>query len=34
MIAGLHLTEEDALALGASIPRARPWKQPGPDLSD
>jgi transcriptional regulator with XRE-family HTH domain len=34
MIAGLHLTEDDALALGASIPRARPWRQPGPDLSD
>jgi hypothetical protein len=34
MIAGLHLTEEDALALGASIPRARPWRQPGPGLSD
>lgn len=33
MIAGLHLTEEDALALGASIPRARPWREPGPDLS-
>jgi transcriptional regulator with XRE-family HTH domain len=34
MIAGLHLTEEDALALGASIPRARPWRQPGEGLSD
>lgn len=34
MVAGLHLTEEDALALGASIPRARPWKQSGPGLSD
>jgi transcriptional regulator with XRE-family HTH domain len=34
MIAGLHLTEEDALALGASIPRARPWRQPGPGLTD
>ncbi len=34
MVAGLHLTEEDALALGASIPRARPWRQSGPDLSD
>lgn len=34
MVVGLHLTEEDALALGASIPRARPWRQPGPDLSD
>ena len=34
MVAGLHLTEEDALALGASIPRARPWRQSGPELSD
>ena len=34
MITGLHLTEEDALALGSSIPRARPWRQLGPDLSD
>ena len=34
MIAGLHLTEEDALALGSSIPRARPWQQSGPDLSE
>jgi transcriptional regulator with XRE-family HTH domain len=34
MITGLHLTEEDALALGASIPRARPWRQSGPGLSD
>lgn len=34
MVAGLHLTEEDALSLGASIPRARPWKRPGPGLSD
>ncbi|HYU35676.1 MAG TPA: helix-turn-helix transcriptional regulator [Thermoanaerobaculia bacterium] len=34
MIAGLHLTEEDALSLGASIPRARPWRQHGPGLSD
>lgn len=34
MIAGLHLTEEDALALGASMPRARPWRQPGPELSE
>jgi transcriptional regulator with XRE-family HTH domain len=34
MIAGLHLTEEDALALGASIPRARPWKRTGAGLSD
>jgi transcriptional regulator with XRE-family HTH domain len=33
MVAGLHLTEEDAIALGASIPRARPWRQQGPDLS-
>jgi transcriptional regulator with XRE-family HTH domain len=33
MVAGLHLTEEDALALGASIPRARPWRQSGPGLS-
>lgn len=34
MIAGLQLTEQDALALGASIPRARPWIQSGPELSD
>jgi len=34
MIAGLQLTEEDALSLGASIPRARPWVQAGPELSD
>lgn len=34
MVIGLHLTEDDALALGASIPRARPWRQPGPGLSD
>ena len=34
MIAGLHLTEEDALALGSSLPRARPWIQQGPDLSE
>lgn len=34
MVAGLHLTEEDALALGSSIPRARPWIQEGPGLSD
>lgn len=34
MISGLHLTEEDALALGASIPRARPWRRPGPGLSE
>lgn len=33
MIAGLQLTEEDALSFGASIPRARPWRQAGPDLS-
>ena len=34
MIATLHLTEEDALSLGASIPRARPWRQLGSGLSD
>lgn len=34
MIAGLQLTEQDALSLGASIPRARPWIQAGPELSD
>lgn len=34
MIAALHLTEEDTVALGASIPRARPWKHAGADLSD
>lgn len=34
MIAMLHLTEEDALSLGASIPRARPWRQPGSTLSE
>ena len=34
MVVGLHLTEEDALALGSSIPRARPWRPAGPDLSD
>ena len=33
MVAGLQLTEEDALSLGASIPRARPWDQTGPGLS-
>jgi hypothetical protein len=34
MITGLHLTEGDAIALGASIPQARPWRQSGPELSD
>lgn len=34
MISGLHLTEEDAIALGASLPRARPWRRSGPELSD
>lgn len=34
MVTGLHLTEEDALALGSSIPRARPWRQLGPGLSE
>jgi transcriptional regulator with XRE-family HTH domain len=34
MVAGLSLTEEDALSLGASMPRARPWKRQGPDLSE
>ena len=34
MIAGLHPTEEDALALCSSIPRARPWIQAGPGLSE
>lgn len=33
MVASLHLTEEDALALGSSIPRARPWKDPGAEIS-
>jgi len=34
MIAALHLTQEDALALGSSIPRARPWRDPGAEISD
>lgn len=33
MVAGLQLTEEDALFLGSSIPRARPWDQTGPGFS-
>ncbi len=34
MVAALHLTQEDALALGSSIPRARPWRDPGAEISD
>lgn len=34
MVATLHLTEEDAVSLGASIPRARPWRLSGSGLSD
>lgn len=34
MVATLHLTEEDTVSLGASIPRARPWKLSGAGLSE
>ncbi|HBL29694.1 MAG TPA: hypothetical protein DD490_22900 [Acidobacteria bacterium] len=33
LVAALHLTEEDTVTLGAAMPRARPWRSSGSDLS-